>query len=81
MENPERQEQSKKSHKMYMKNLKEGIRRGSYLSTSSSTYKLLCMGSSAPSNSSSANDFATMSSDTCVYGAGIIAVIAIGACL
>ena len=81
MENPERQEQSKRSRKKYIKNLKEGIIRGSYLSTSTPTYKLLCMGSSAPSNFSSANDFATMPSDTYIYGAGIIAVLAIGACL
>ena len=82
---PKRQGRGKKSHEMYMKRLKEKILEDNQLptpSTSSST------GDPTPSTSSSTGNprpstpsHTTRSNDTFVYGVGIFAVLAIGACV
>ena len=82
---PKRQGRGKKSHEMYMKRLKEKILEDNQLptpSTSSST------GDPTPSTSSSTGNprpstpsHTTRSNDTYVYGVGIFAVLAIGACV
>ena len=82
---PKRQGRGKKSHEMHMKRLKEKILEDNQLptpSTSSST------GDPTPSTSSSTGNprpstpsHTTRSNDTYVYGVGIFAVLAIGACV
>ena len=71
---PKRQERGKKSHETYMKRLKEKILEDNQLS--------------APSISSSTGDptpfmppHTTRSNYTYVYGAGMLAVLAIGVCV
>ena len=90
---PKRQERGKKSHEMYMKRLKEKILEDNQLlipsstdrptpSTSSSTDGPTPSTSSSTGNStSSALSHATRSSDTYIYGVGILAVLAIGVCV
>ena len=90
---PKRQERGKKSHKTYMKRLKEKILEDNQLSTPSPT------GNSTPStpspadrptpstssstgNSTPSTPFhATRSNDTYVYGVGILAVLVIDVCI
>ena len=79
---PKRQERDKKSHKTYMKRLKEKILEDNQRPTPTPTDK------SMPSTSSSTGDptpsmpsHTTRSNDTYVYGIGMPAVLAIGGCV
>ena len=93
---PKRQGRAKKSHEMYMKRLKEKILEDNQLptpSTSSSTgdptpSTSSSTGDPTPSTSSSTGNprpsmpsHTTRSNDTYIYGVGIFAVLAIGACV
>ena len=74
---PRRVERCKKSYETHMKRLKEKILEDNQLptpSTSSSTDDPTPSMPSTPSH-------ATRSNDTYVYGVGILAVLAIGACV
>ena len=69
-----------------MKRLKEKILRGNQLSTSSSTDNSTpspysSTDNSIPSTSSSTDNFTARSSDTYIYAVGIVAFLAIGACV
>ena len=79
---PKRQERDKKSHKTYMKRLKEKILEDNQRPTPTPTDKPM------PSTSSSTGDptpsmpsHTTRSNDTYVYGIGMPAVLAIGGCV
>ena len=80
-----RQERDKKSHETYMKRLKEKILEDNQMPTSS---KSSSTGDPTSSTSSSTGDpmpstlsHTTRSNNTYVYGVGILAVLAIGACV
>ena len=85
---PKRQERGKKSHNTYMKRLKEKVLEDNQLSTPSPTDSSTpSTPSSTPPISSSSGDptpstlsHTPRSNDTYVYGVGILAVFAIGAC-
>ena len=79
---PKRQERGKKSHKTYMKRLKEKLLEDNQLPTPFPTDR------TTPSTSSSMGDFTpsapshtTKPNDTYVYGVGMLAVFAIGVCV
>ena len=79
---PKRQERGKKSNETYMKRLKEKILEDNQLPNPSPTDR------PTPSTSFSTGNFtpstpshATRSSDTYIYGVGIVAVLAIGVCV
>ena len=79
---PKRQERGKKSHKTYMKRLKEKLLEDNQLPTPFPTDR------TTPSTSSSTGDFTpsapshtTKPNDTYVYGVGMLAVFAIGVCV
>ena len=83
---PKRQKRDKKSHETYMKSLKENILRDNQLSTptsadNSTLATTSSTDNSTPSSSSSTNTSTTRSSDTYIHGVGIVAVLAIGACV
>ena len=80
---PKRQEHCKKSHKTYTKRLKESILTENELSTPPSTDNSTSfIGISTPSTSSSIDNHpTTRSGDTYIYGVGIVAVLARGACV
>ena len=78
---------SKKLPETYMKSFKENILRDNQLTTSSSVDNFTPSTSSStdnsytPSASFSIDKFNTLSSDTCIYDVGIVAILAIGACV
>ena len=79
---PKRQERGKKSHETYMKRLKEKILEDNPLLTPSSTDNSTLSTSSSTGNSTPSTPYhTTRSSDTYVYGIGILAVLTIGACV
>ena len=79
---PKRQERGKKSHETYMKRLKEKILEDNPLLTPSSTDNSTLSTSSSTGNSTPSTPYhTTRSSDTYVYGIGILAALAIGACV
>ena len=76
---PKRQERGKKSHETYMKRLKEKILEDNQLSTLSPTDRPTPSTSSSTDNSTpSTPPHTTRSNDAYVYGAGMLAVLAIG---
>ena len=75
---PKRQERGKKSHETYMKRLKEKILEDNQLPAPSATDRAIpSTSSSMPSTPS----HTARSSDTYVYGFGVLAVHAIGVCV
>ena len=79
---PKRQKRGKKSHETYMKRLKEKILKDNHLSTSSSMDNPMPSTPSSTDNSTPSTSFSTTRpSDTYIYGIGIFAVLAIGACV
>ena len=83
---PKRQERGKKSHETYMKRLKEKILEDNQLPTMDRSTP--SAPSSTPPTFSFTSDLTpstpsltTRSNDTYVYGVGMLAVLAIGACV
>ena len=79
---PKRQERGKKSNETYMKRLKEKILEDNQLPNPSPTDRSTPSTSFSTGNSTpSTPSHATRSSDTYIYGVGIVAVLAIGVCV
>ena len=82
---PKRQERGKKSHETYMKRLRGKILEDNQLPTDRPTPST--PSSTPPTTSSTANSTPSIPlhtmrpSDTYVYGVGILAAVAIGACV
>ena len=74
---PKRKEEDKKSYKTYMKRLKKNILQDIQISTPSSN-STPSMDNCIPFTPSSTNNFTTRSSDTYIYGVGIVAFLSIG---
>ena len=79
---PKRQERGRRSHETYMKRLNKEILKDNQLFTSSSMDNPMPSTPSSTDNSTPSTSFSTTrSSGTYIYGIGILAVLAIGACV